>query len=295
MMDFNRSAVALAALFLGVSVYAAGPPPTDLYIALGDSITAASMAETSPPTAAARASSRGAYENKKTLSWASGEEISSHYLKLKAWMAVHDPGAQLEVLNAAVPGITSAGLTSQIAEAANALATGKYRQIAYVTILIGANDACNGLSADTLRANLNDALDKIAALTPGKPVRVLVISLPQIPQLNRKEVREARTYFGMSCATFRNSIGLCRPMLNWTTDEELQARLGVIAAMNSVIRESVQGATLLHAGQMDVAFVNSFAEADLRLEGLAADCFHPNKMAHGELSEAFWAAQPWFK
>lgn len=271
------------------------PAATDLFIALGDSITAGTMADSGPPTPASRANRD--LTQKRSLSWSAGDQIESHFKRLQGWMAVNEPEVKLDVLNLAVAGSVSQGLASQITEAKKAMASGRYRKLAYVTLLIGANDVCNGVALETYRAHLMETLAQLATLNagdPASPVRVLMVSLPQIPQLAQPVIKTARTYLGMTCETFRNTLGLCRSMLDWKDDKELRQRLDIVAGFNSAIRDAAQAAPLLYRG-LETTYVPGFAEAEMRLEGMAADCFHPNKLGQSELSAGFWATQPWFK
>src|SRR4051812_36090963 len=94
--------------------------------ALGDSISAGFNA-------------CGWYVACTSRSWSAGDNpaVDSHYLRLLAIA----PGIKGHNLNFAVPGSTSADLPGQARQAAA-------RGAGYVTILIGAQDACVGSAAD---------------------------------------------------------------------------------------------------------------------------------------------------
>jgi lysophospholipase L1-like esterase len=139
---------------------AASPVPgfPSSMVALGDSITAgfgACFAPTSCPRS----------------SWSTGDgtQVNSHYERILA----RNPAIAGHNLNLAVPGATAADLAGQAATAAG-------HPVDYVTVLIGANDACNATMTPvaTFRNEVNAAL---ATLARGMPdARVLLVSLPDL-------------------------------------------------------------------------------------------------------------------
>jgi len=122
-------------------------------------------------------------------SWATGDgtQIVSHYERL----VDANPRLAGNAHNFAAPKARAADLTAQARKAVETKAQ-------YVTVQIGANDACRGKLADMttpadFRAQLDDAL---AVLKTGLPnARVLVVSIPnvyrvwQIGHSNRVAVR----------------------------------------------------------------------------------------------------------
>lgn len=132
--------------------------------ALGDSITAA-FGSCATELACGR------------NSWATGTStsVNSHYLRIRAAnskIAGHQH-------NYAVPGARAADLTGQAAAAVKAKAE-------YVTILVGANDACAGrvdwmTDIATFRAQIDAGL---AVLKKGLPkAHILVVSIPDLYRL----------------------------------------------------------------------------------------------------------------
>lgn len=127
-------------------------------VAIGDSLTAA-YGSCLAPTACPR------------NSWATGDgtQVESHYRRiLRANPAIRD-----HARNLAWPG---AGVGDLPGQAGTAVAEGAD----YVTVLIGANDACRGemTSVGAFRANLDSALDAIKVGLPK--ARVLVVSIPNM-------------------------------------------------------------------------------------------------------------------
>src|SRR5262245_37593780 len=88
----------------------AGPTQRFLMAAMGDSITVGYFADLALPRQGRGAKSAGllrpqrVFSNKRSFSWASGERIESQYQLLKESLKRTEPGAELEVLNVAVPG-----------------------------------------------------------------------------------------------------------------------------------------------------------------------------------------------
>jgi lysophospholipase L1-like esterase len=106
-------------------------------------------------------------------SWATGDGgANSHYQRILAG----NPAIRGKARNVAAARATSADLAGQAAAAVRAPAE-------YVTVLIGANDACRGQIGDmtavrTFRSNVDNAL---AVLKRGLPrARVLVVSIPDV-------------------------------------------------------------------------------------------------------------------
>jgi lysophospholipase L1-like esterase len=110
-------------------------------------------------------------------SWSTGSSTSvdSHYLRIRAG----NPAIRGQATNFAVPGADSAGLARQADQAVRA-------KVAYVTILIGANDACADRVTDmtavaTFRTRVDAALRRLKKGLPK--ARVLVVSIPDLYRL----------------------------------------------------------------------------------------------------------------
>jgi lysophospholipase L1-like esterase len=110
-------------------------------------------------------------------SWATGgnTSVDSHYLRIRA----SNPKMRGHGYNFAVSGALAAGLARQADQAVRVKA-------GYVTVLIGANDACadrvTGMTpVDTFRDQVDAALAK---LNKGLPTaRILIVSIPDLYRL----------------------------------------------------------------------------------------------------------------
>ena len=107
-------------------------------------------------------------------SWSTGTEVDGHLRRIERLS-----GATVEAWNVAVSGARVADLESQ---ARRAVATGA----AYVTVLVGANDACRPTEPEmTPVGEFAAAFERgLATLVEGLPsARVLVVSVPDVMRL----------------------------------------------------------------------------------------------------------------
>lgn len=161
----------------GASASVAEPLPA-VMAALGDSISAGFNA-------------CGWYVACRSRSWSAGDnaQVSSHYGRLAARsreLSGHNR-------NFAVPGATSADLLGQVRQAVSAKA-------GYVTILIGAQDACVSSErvmtpVEVYRRRVDEALAELRAGLPE--ARVFVASIPDMRRLWRvgKDNAIARSFW----------------------------------------------------------------------------------------------------
>jgi lysophospholipase L1-like esterase len=110
-------------------------------------------------------------------SWSTGDSarVDSHYRRIKRDNEAIDDRA----FNYSVPGARASGLTAQARQAVQS-------KVEYVTVLIGANDACRATVADmTPVASFRSSVDEaLAVLKKGLPkARVLVVSIPDLNRL----------------------------------------------------------------------------------------------------------------
>ncbi|MDG4830294.1 GDSL-type esterase/lipase family protein [Solwaraspora sp. WMMD1047] len=140
-----------------------GPAPTSM-ASMGDSITRGFNACGWYVDCTARSFSTGSYTS-----------VNSHYLRIRSV----NSGINGRNYNVGETGAKSADMPGQADAAVS-------RGAQYVTILIGANDACTSSESTmtpvgTYRANLDNALGRLKAGLPN--ARVLLISVPDIHRL----------------------------------------------------------------------------------------------------------------
>jgi len=194
--------VTLAAVLLPVAPAAAdaGAPPSSM-ASLGDSITRGYNACDPYVDCAWRSFSTGG----------SGL-VNSHYLRILAKNAAINGHNS----NDARTGAKASAMPGQAATAVS-------QQVQYVTMLIGANDACTSSEStmtpvSTYRANIDSALKTLKAGLPS--ARVAVISIPDIYRL----WSVGRTNAG--ALTAWSAYGICQSMLYraWSVSSADEAR-----------------------------------------------------------------------
>jgi len=276
-----------------------------LYASLGDSMTAATLAGTSLDNYDNMLMTIEDYfgntllENKSTYSWASGTKIGSHIQLLNNFL-IRNGLPPAVAINVAVPGNTAADLSAQVDNVVKELNTGKYSGLLYVTILIGANDACsvvtpNGTPDDQMHDQFMTALAKLNSIGQASKIRVLVSSIPRVPDLDKPGIADIKTLLGFSCHNFRsNFLHECPNLLNWTTSEEYTQKTQVIEDKNALLQSAVVEAQSLYPG-LDVHYGSSIYSFQLTSDLLAIDCFHPNSFGQELVAENLWNDQPWFK
>ncbi|SDK63516.1 Lysophospholipase L1 [Nonomuraea jiangxiensis] len=218
-------------------------------------------------------------------SWSAGDnrEVSSHYLRLSELSGT----IQKHNHNFAVPGATSADLLGQVRKAVAAKAD-------YVTILIGAQDACTRTEdamtpVQTYRRRLDAAL---AELRSGMPqARVFFASIPDVRRLWQvaKDNALARTFWaaGRICQSM-----LARPTSAKAADTERRAR--VRARVMAYNRESAAAcAAFGPACATDGGAVFSYP---FTLRHVSRwDYFHPNVAGQRIIAEeTFTRGFEWF-
>lgn len=196
-------AAALALLLLPSAAAAARPVPAPSSMAaLGDSLTRAFNA-------------CGPFADCPSQSWSTGDDpsVNGQYLRLQAI----NPAITGKGYNLARTGARSDALPAQ-AEAAVA------QNPAYVTILIGANDACTTSEAamtpvETFRSRIDTAL---ATLRTGAPrARIQIVSIPdakRLWQIGKDNPATVSTWA---------AVGVCKSMLANPTsvaDEDVARR-----------------------------------------------------------------------
>ena len=261
--------VVLAVVGLGGSAAAAtsdaGPAPSSM-ASLGDSITRGF-------------NSCGLYVDCPSESWSTGYDpaVDSHYLRI---LGVN-PAIIGDNHNDAVTGAVAAGLAGQ---AATAVSQG----VRYVTVLIGANDACRPTEAQmtpvsTFRSEIDAGLNAISAGLPN--ARIFVASIPDLKHLwwvGRDDLA-AQAVWAVA--------GICQSMLanpTSTAPADVDRRNRV---QHRVIDYNTQLAASCAARahcrfDRDVVFNYPFSLAQLS----AWDYFHPNIDGQATLARITYAA-----
>lgn len=208
-------------------------------------------------------------------SWATGDgtHVDSHYERVTR----ANPAMRRHARNFAVPSATVAGLAGQAASATGAKAE-------YVTILIGANDACRPRIEEmtdvaTFRTRLGDALGTLRRDLPN--TRVLVVSIPNVYRV--WEVGRTNR-----AAVAAWSLGICPSLLanpNSTAEADVNRRQAFrdrITAYNGQLAAACKayGARCRYDG-------GAVHRVSFGLDLISAqDFFHPNAAGQSALAKA---------
>ncbi|GAB3852145.1 SGNH/GDSL hydrolase family protein [Dactylosporangium cerinum] len=243
---------------------AAGPPPGSI-ASMGDSITRGFNA-------------CGWFADCPTRSFSTGNNsaVNSHYLRIRAQ-------------NPAVVAYNDARSGAKVADMPGQASTAVSQHVAYVTILIGANDACTSSEASmtsvaAFRASLDSALGTLKAGLPD--AKVLLISVPDLKRLWQvgKDSSGARTAWGL--------FGICQSMLANPTST---------AAADTARRDRVRQRVVDFNGQLASACTAYGANCKydggvvfgygFQLSQISTwDYFHPNASGQAVLASVSYAA-----
>lgn len=272
-MRYARTSLALvaglvSAVLLAASPAAAdpGPPPSSM-ASMGDSITRGFNA-------------CGWYVDCPSRSWSTGttSSVSSHYLRILAKnsaMSGHNN-------NDAKSGAKAADMPGQ---AATAVSQG----VGYVTILIGANDACTSTEAGmtSITAYRNSINSALTTLKNGLPnAKVFIASVPNVKRLWQvgKDSSSARNTWSL--------FGICQSLLANPTstaqaDVDRRARVEQrVADFNTQLAQACAAYGANCDFDDNAVFNYPFALSQVS----TWDYFHPNTAGQTVLANVTYAA-----
>ena len=254
-------------LFLAAPAHAdAGPPPNSM-ASLGDSISRGFNA-------------CGFYVDCTSRSFSTGDDsgVNSQYLRIRA----KNPAINGHNFNDARSGATSADLGGQAAAAVS-------QQVGYVTILMGANDACTGSESSmtpvaTYRSRLDAALGAVKSGLPA--ARVELVSIPDIQRLwsvgkGNFLARSAWSLFGI-CQSM-----LANPTSTAQADVDRRARVRQrVVDFNAQLADACAGYGANCRFDGNAVFNYPFSLSQIS----GWDYFHPNTSGQAILASVSYAA-----
>lgn len=245
---------------------AAGPPPSSM-ASMGDSITRGFNA-------------CGWYVDCTSRSFSTGDDsgVNSHYLRIRA----KNSAISGHNYNDAKSGAKASDMPGQAATAVS-------QHVQYVTMLIGANDACTGsestmTAVSAFRSSIDQALGRLKAGLPD--AKVLLVSVPDVKRL--WEV-------GKDSAAARNTWGLfhiCQSLLANPTST---------ASADAARRDRVRQRVIDFNGQLAQACAaygsncafdhNAVFNYPFALSQVSTwDYFHPNATGQAVLAQVSYTA-----
>ncbi|MGB2569105.1 GDSL-type esterase/lipase family protein [Micromonospora citrea] len=215
-------------------------------------------------------------------SWSTGDgiRVQSHYRRLLD----ADPGLRGRARNHAAPGARAGALAGQAEAAVRDKAD-------YVTVLIGANDACRkDVDQMTPVATFRSQVDRgLRVLREGRPkARVLVVSIPDLHRLweiGHTEPRATRAWRAGVCPAL-----LANPTSTAPADRARRATFRQrIDAYNAQLKAACRayGSRCRHDG--GAAHRARFTLDDVN----ALDWFHPNVSGQNRLADVTFPAAGW--
>jgi lysophospholipase L1-like esterase len=252
---------------LGPVSAATAPALPNSMAALGDSITRAYDVCCS-------------YHDHPGQSWSTGgswyDGISSHYERIRR----RNSAITGHAYNHAVTGAKMSAADGQASAAAA-------RHVAYVTILLGANDLCTSspstmTSTDTFKTQFSQAMATLKQQLPN--ARIFVSSIPDIYQLWKvlHSNRVARTVWA--------TAHICPSMLGATrTEAQRQQVVAREVAFNQILADRCHqyGANCRWDGGATYNYKFSASQASV------LDFFHPDLEGQAALASVTWAASWW--
>jgi lysophospholipase L1-like esterase len=212
-------------------------------------------------------------------SWSTGDRTSvqSHYRRILP----AEPAIAGRNFNDAVTGAKMAGLLAQVREVND-------QQVAYVTILIGANDLCTRtVQGMTSVVDFRSQLDRaLAALSVGSPrARIYVVSIPNVYRLwlILKDDLMARL-------TWR-TLDVCQSLLERprsTDPSDVARRAAVRQRAIDFNAQLAEGCALYIHCRFDrnAVFTDRFGPKDVSTR----DYFHPSLQGQTRLAQTTWTA-----
>jgi lysophospholipase L1-like esterase len=243
-----------------------GPPPASM-ASLGDSITRGFNA-------------CGWYVDCPSRSFSTGTTtgVNSHYLRIRAV----NPAINGRNFNDARSGAKAADMAGQAQTAVG-------QAVGYVTMLIGANDACTSsestmTSVATFRSQIDAALNRLKTGLPN--ARVFVASVPDIKRL--WEVGRTSS----SARTAWSLFGICQSMLANPTSTAAADVARRDRVRQRVVDFNTQLAQACAAYGSNCAFDNNavFSYPFVLSQVSTWDYFHPNTSGQTVLASVSYAA-----
>jgi lysophospholipase L1-like esterase len=220
------------------------------------------------------------YGDHPANSWSTGgaswDGISSHYERLRA-------------LNPAMAGhnYNDARSGARMSDAPGQAQAAVSQQVGYVTILMGANDACTSspaamTSVDTFRSQYSQTLQTLSSGLPAN-AHIFVASIPDVYRLWQLYHTDLLAQLVWATA------GICQSLLATNrTDADRQAVRDRVIAFNSVLQTECAKYTKCRFDD-NALFNYQFTRADVS----KLDYFHPSLTGQATIAQTTWPHSWW--
>lgn len=300
-------AVALTIAFSAV-VFAQQPTPRSM-AAVGDSITAGALANFSRTDGlnpfflpkflyhigkmGFMRSLRGMEARGRSWSTGTGSKVGTHV----RYFQYLNGGRKLDVYNAAVSGAASADIYQQvnsILQWSESLGEGAPD---YVTVEIGANDACNRsndqmTSAAAYTNHLREAVTRLLQADPD--TKIMIAGVPNLEHL-RDMAKDAWVSGVPPAARCKNMWAIHKFCNNMLLESDPAQRRAVTERINAYMAgaEAVMNEANATFGSDRVRFSRAVNDYKFNDKEISIDCFHPNWRGQQALSNVIWLDSWW--
>jgi len=263
-------AVAVMLVTIGAGTLIAAPGLPSSMASTGDSITRGYNTGSS------------SFADNPAASWSTGTtaSVNSHYQRLLA----RNSAISGHAFNDAKTGAVMADLNGQMTTVAG-------QHVGYVTVLMGANDACTktvaGMtSVATFTSQFTTALNTITSQSPA--TLIYVASIPNIYQLWSLEHNNGSARFIWAIG------GICQSMLanpTSTSSADVSRRATVLQRVVDLNAALAQTCAKYSACRFDgnAVFNTAFTTSDINTR----DYFHPSLSGQAKLASVSWSAGYW--
>jgi lysophospholipase L1-like esterase len=260
--------LAVLAGLIPLSAAGSGPPLPNSMASTGDSITRAFDMSIFPWCL---------LSDCPAYSWSTGTStsVNSHYRRILA----KNNGISGHVYNDAKTGANMSALDGQMVTAAG-------QSVAYVTVLMGANDLCTSSAATmtpsaTFQSQFRQALSDF--FTKDPTARVYVSSLPNIYQL-------WSTLHGNASARWTwKTYNICQSMLSGNNTEADRQKVVAQETADNQALATVCGGFSNCRWDGYAGYNFKFPASDIS----TIDYFHPNRQGQNDIAAVTWKASFW--
>ena len=229
----------------------------------------------------------------REVSWSTGAKLGGHS-HLERLTQLN--GTTIPSLNAAVSGARARDLSAQVDNLLE-WSNNSINQSApdYVTLLIGANDACGETPPEEFIQEVQKAIEKITQANPK--AKIMMAGVPNIEHLREVAVNSPLSNLpGLkTCQDMWKRHGFCKEMLQ---EDDPAKRAAIMARLFQYDTDLEALKTQFNAQSADpdqIRFAGELTSYRFTDNDIAIDCFHPNLKGQQIISDLTWQKSWWAK